>query len=159
MKLLPVENLKFKSKLTSNEVLTKIELNLEPKKYFRRQSNKPFVGEIDNRTFNITRSTLYRNTYIPRILGSVSDQDNGSEVNIKLRLRVQGLLKIGMLLIFYAFVLTSLIISGINPAKAGWYNLIPITVLILLYFVVMMTFNIESKKALNYLEKLLELEK
>ena len=68
MKYLPFENITYKSRLHSEEILKKIDEIIEPKKTFRisgvfgNNNHKPYEGNIVGNSFNITRLINYRNS-------------------------------------------------------------------------------------------------
>ncbi len=94
MKLLPYEEIIYETKLEPEEVLKKIDEVTEYEAshkankpilyqtigYFRNRHHKPYIGSIDENNFNIRRIINYRNSFNPRIYGTVEKEAGKTKV-------------------------------------------------------------------------------
>ena len=88
--LLPIENLIYKTRLSKSEVLNKLIENIEKQKTFGfgtdwRVYSKPYIGEIENNSFEVKRAINYRNSFLPKISGEVFEDFEGTKIKIKMR--------------------------------------------------------------------------
>ncbi|MGD1839763.1 MAG: hypothetical protein ACFB0B_02545 [Thermonemataceae bacterium] len=170
MKYLPFENITYKTKLDSEEVLSKLSEVIEPKKTFRMVgafgsgNHKPYEGSINGTSFNINRIIGYRNSFLPRINGIIEkdingiiEKDiNGTKIKVKMRLHVVVIIFIGIWfggigIGCLAFLSTMFNSEGFKPIV-----LIPFGMLILSYALVTGGFKYESIKSKKYLTQLFE---
>ncbi|MDX2070649.1 MAG: hypothetical protein SFV55_19635 [Haliscomenobacter sp.] len=163
MKYLPAENITFQSKLKEAELLQRLEDSIEPVRIFRfgpfkQSETKPYQGKIVGHSFNISRIIGYRNSFLPRISGSIENTFSGSLIRVKMRLHVViiaflclwgGIMGVvGILFLSQAFGSTDF-----DPM-----TLIPLGMLVVFYVVVMLAFKYESKLSKADLQSLFEAE-
>ncbi|MEM6264266.1 MAG: hypothetical protein AAGI38_17255 [Bacteroidota bacterium] len=93
MKYLPYENLTYRTPLTPEEILKRIDDVIEPKKMFRMKGgfwgnsdHKPYEGSIKDLSFKMTRIISYRNSFLPVIKGKIGRDINGTKVEVSMRL-------------------------------------------------------------------------
>ena len=164
MKYLPFENITYRTKLDSNEVLKRISEKVEPKKPFRiteifwENNYKPYKGIVKGKTFNITRIIQYRNSFLPQIKGNVENDINGTKVNIKMRLHP---IVLTFMIIWFSgvgigFLLTLSILLSNKSFEP--MTLIPFGMLIFGYALVTGGFKYESIKSKKYFNELFESE-
>ncbi len=164
MKYLPFENITYKSKLESEEILKRISEIIEPRKMFRTirffesNNHKPYEGTITGNSFKITRIIGYRNSFLPRIKGIVEKDFNGTNVNVKMRVNtfviVFMLIWLGGVGIGCLVALTLMF----NNKHFEPMTLIPLGMLIFGYALVTGGFKYESVKSKEYLAKLFDAE-
>ena len=83
MKYLPFENIVYRTKLDSNEIILRLRKNIEPYRMFRLTSlfknsiHKDYQGSIDGWKFNIIRVIGYKNSFLPRIVGELKEDPDG----------------------------------------------------------------------------------
>ncbi|MFK7934630.1 MAG: hypothetical protein AB8G22_14055 [Saprospiraceae bacterium] len=161
MKYLPYEKINFKTKLSSTEVLAKIETALEPRKMFRgsgflkAEEHKFFQGEIRGNTFDMVRIINYRNSFLPQIKGVVSEENGSSVVTIKLKLT---LFTTVFLCLFCGFLVTFLIAALFvteQPDNSISTVFFALGMLLVVYLMTIIGFKVESKKVKEYFAKLI----
>ena len=166
MKYLPFENIKYKSRLNSQEILKKISEIIEPKKTFRMSgisgsnNHKPYEGNIIGNSFNISRLISYRNSFLPRIKGIIEKDFNGTKVNVKMRVNTFVII---FMFIWFGGVGVGCLAVLVSGFKFGSQNfepmtLIPFGMLIFGYALVTGGFKYESIKSKKYLAELFEAE-
>ena len=112
-------------------------------------SEPPFVGTITDHRFQIRRPIRYRNGFLPIVLGEISQQANGSRID--LTLRVSMAVGVIMTLWFAAAVLGSAV------AVRQWMQSGDARVLLALFLplfgclVILVGFVPEKRKAVNLL--------
>jgi hypothetical protein len=161
MAFLPFENIEYRSRLSLEEIMTRLSDSTEPEKTFRMNSfgnkpHKPYEGKFDFTSFNIRRIINYRNSFLPRIIGTINKDVNGLTINVKMKLHNA--------VIIFMFVWCSLAglfsimsLSTIdNSPSFNIINLAPIGMLILGYLLTTFAFKYESKKSISDLEKIFE---
>ena len=164
MKYLPFENITYQTKLDSEEILKRINEIIEPKKTFRMtgifgsSDHKPYEGSVNGNSFSITRIIGYRNSFLPRIKGSIKKDFGKTVVNVKMRLHPFVLVFMfiwcgGVGLGFLAFLTSSLEKGTFEPAI-----LIPLAMLLFGYGLTTGGFKYESIKSKKYLAELFEAE-
>lgn len=91
-KFLPFENITYSTKLETEEILKRINDNVELEKrfsfsmFFGSTSDKPYEGSITGKTFNLIRTIKYRNSCLPRAKGKIEQDVDRSKVNAKMNL-------------------------------------------------------------------------
>lgn len=161
MNLLPFENIVYKSKLDSEEILKRISEIIEQKRGFRIKTllsegnYKPYEGIIIDNEFNLNRIIGYRNSFLPQIKGIVIRKLNRTTVKVKMRLHI-------IVIIFMTFWFGGLTIGFLytlfnknNNDPTDWIFLI---LILIGYFLVTAGFKFESKKSIDFFAKLLEAE-
>ena len=87
MKLLPYDTFSFQTALTMDEIVKRMENNIEPKKLFKfLGGEKIFQGSFSESGFQISRRIKYNNSFLPVIKGCFSQKQNRIDVNIKMTL-------------------------------------------------------------------------
>ena len=86
-RLLPFVSCEIHSALSPEKIQNILRENTEPKVYFRAShEHKYFEGEVSKEEFRINRIIHYRNSFLPRIFGTIVPRDSGSVVKIKMKL-------------------------------------------------------------------------
>ncbi len=166
-KYLPFENYVITSKLSVEEVKTRLASNIEPKKslrlsVFNRGSNKPYEGEILGDTFTICRIINYRNSFLPVITGHISTFTDKTQINVKMRPVTFVLLFISLWLGIVGLVCLGIILAGLIQLKQILQNgfspmiLIPFGMFLFGCLLTTLAFKAESKKSKEFLEQIFE---
>ncbi|WP_291725718.1 hypothetical protein [Bernardetia sp.] len=170
MTLLPYENLTYKTHLSKEEIVRRIQQETEPKQMFRMRgflaSNKKYKayeGEIQPNNFKINRIIGYRNSFLPQIKGEIEDQTEYTLIHIKMRLHTFVI----VFLIIWLFFMTGVgSIVGLTlfqePENQSFTSLIffmPILMAILISVITCLAFHYEGNKSKEFFEKLFEAEK
>lgn len=162
MKYLPFENITYKTRLDSEEILKRLTDITEPKRplkksvFFGSSNHKAYEGSIDVESFNIIRIIGYRNSFLPRIKGNIEKGYSGTKINVKMKLSP---FVIAFMFIWFGgvgiscFAVLTLFSSRSNfdPTK-----LIPFAMLVFGYAIVTGGFKYESIKTKKYFAELFE---
>lgn len=153
MKASPVEQHLLKTSLSVAEVVQRLaaELNPSPSSSGRLwpvQPNASFAGKLEGHTFVISKVIRYRNSFLPRISGTIYEDIDGTAIRIKMRLHTP-------VLIFIALWVTGVTIAGVTTLLSRSISiLIPLAMLLFLYLLATAAFKWESGKALRELQSL-----
>jgi hypothetical protein len=160
MAFLPWENIEYKTNLTKDEIINRINSVVEPKGVFgifflkKYSYGKPYDGEIYENGFKIKRISIIANSFKPIIVGNIIEDNGKNIINIKMRLHY---LVIWFMTIWFGGALFTLIngiikeISGVNIFSKIIGALI---FLVLGYLVMTIPFKLESIKSKKYFNEL-----
>ncbi len=163
MILYPFENITYKTKLTESEIVKQLNsLTIHKEKpYFSLWGNnhaKPYEGEIGEQRFYIKRIINYRNSFVPRITGTINQDLNGSTVNIIMKLPSNVII---FLCIWFAFMSVMSFLSfnagTFYPYSFYFDNLehwLPVGLIVFMYSLTMFCFKYESRKSKKDLQKI-----
>jgi len=162
MKLLPFENITYKTSLKEDEVIKRLEekVDQEPGLKFglvkKKNANK-YHGSIVKQTFDIYRIISYRNSFLPRITGIVENDFDGTSIRVKMRMHVFVNI---FLCSWFGLIGYGLVLSFIQMnEKPDFDSSIFITLFGLLLFAYALTlgaFKYESNKSKKDLKQLFE---
>ena len=163
MKFLPAENIIYKTRLKPKEIIKRLADSIEPAKTFRfrlfgSNSAKAYEGQINGQAFEIKRIINYRNSFLPRITGSIEQEYDGTTVKVKMRLHV---LVLGFLCIWccvVGFFCISILSFIVRSREFSLPTLIPFGMLLFAYVLTLASFKYESKKSKKDFEAMLETE-
>ncbi len=161
MKLLPFDNILYKTILTEADVIkrladvtaaeTMFSLNI-----FECRSSKTYKGKIDNLAFKIHRITCYQNSFRPIINGVIEPADEGVIIKVKMRLHFFVLV---FLLIFATGIGFSNVLKSVFvDLKLEWNSLIPLGISVIAYLVILGAYKLESRKSKKDLQKIFNAE-
>ena len=86
MKFLPIENIVYKTSLTEDEATERLYENIEYEyDMFYCKSKKSYIGKIDEQSFNIRRNIKYRNSFLPRISGTIINDSDSLTIKVKMQ--------------------------------------------------------------------------
>ncbi|MDX2250142.1 MAG: hypothetical protein SF052_25390 [Bacteroidia bacterium] len=162
MKYLPFENIIYKTHLSPDEVRRRLAEKVEPQKFFRmtgfgrNKNDKDYEGKVDQNGFQITRIIGYRNSFLPQIEGEIQPGGEGTSVHVKMNLHplVWVFIFIWCAGVGSAFV--ALTVSSVQRGEFDLFVLIPLGMLVFVYFMTIFAFKFESAKSKKYLEDLWE---
>lgn len=166
-KYLPFENYTLETKLSTSEVLTRLEANVKaPRRTWNRETSpdliKPYEGKMTGDTFEISRVINYRNSFLPVIKGSINTYLGKTRITIKMRMvmfvmafmffwfGIVGLVCLGLLIVGI-IQFKEILQHGFSPML-----LIPFAMLAFGCLLVSFAFKRESKKAKTFLSDLLQ---
>ena len=166
-KYLPFENYAITSKLSVEEVTRRLADSIEPKKslrltVFNRGTNKPYLGQIIDNTFTISRIINYRNSFLPVITGHISTFLGKTQINVRMRPTTFVLIFISLWLGIVGVVCLGIILVGLIKFKQVIQNgfspmlLIPFGMFLFGWLLITFSFKAESKKSKEFLERLFE---
>ncbi len=162
-KYLPYEKLLYQSALSKEDLLEHLKNNIGegnpigfgPKK---SSNNKSYYGKVINNRFEIMRNINYRNSFIPKIYGEVSDGFNGAKIKVEMKL----LLLVKIFMIIWLSITFSICIATVSSlftqsnSPIGFFLLIPFIMFLFGSAMVIFGFKYESKKSIKDLEVLLK---
>lgn len=161
MKFLPTENITYKTRLREDEVIKRLGEIVEPEKTFRfgmfsSGSTRQYEGQINGQIFNIKRIISYRNSFLPRISGTIEKSYDGTIIKIKMKLHIIVVVFLcvwcgGVGLGCFVFLTQAFGNSEFNAA-----TLIPFGLLLFVYGMTMGGFKFESHKSKKYLQTIFE---
>lgn len=160
MKFLPTENITYKTRLEAEEITKRLSQIVEPEKTFRfsnigSSATKSYEGKINDQTFNIKRIIGYRNSFLPRIKGTIERDYDGMTIKVKMRLHI-------FVIVFLYFWFGSAglgCIAVLTQSFSLEFNvrtLIPFGLLLFVYGMTMGGFKFESNKSKKELQKIFE---
>lgn len=168
LKYLPFESYTLETKLSTKEVRTRLEANIESRQGIRNNNRlsgntgKPYEGKMTSDSFEISRVINYRNSFLPVIKGRIDTYLGKTRITIKMRmvifvmvfmffwLGIVGLVCLGIL-IMGIIQIRELLQHGFSPVV-----LIPFGMFALGSLLFTFAFKAESKKAKSFLSDLLE---
>jgi hypothetical protein len=115
---------------------------------------QPFVGTMHNDTFRITRRIAYRNSFLPRIHGTLTSVPEGTQIT--LRMTIHPLVGLFMLFWLAGVSYGALQISAGTAAGPGAF--IPLVMLVFGIALTLLGFYPEAYKARRLLEQALATE-
>lgn len=133
MKLkLPIEIFQINTSFSPEIILSIIQTNTAPRKLFRMTHDHPyFEGEISAERFQINRIIHYRNSFLPRITGTITPQENGTKIDIKMKLH--PFITVFMAVWFTGVILATLAVLFVlltKPEEATIGMLVPLVMLV-----------------------------
>lgn len=164
MKILPYENLTYKTHLSKEEILKRLSNKVEPKRgIFPDNAYKPYEGTISENTFKIKRIIGYRNLSLPYIKGKIEESQDSTLIHIKMRLHPFVIVILCIWSLFMALgVLIFITIFAREVQNLSMSNL-PFFLLPLLIIispiVVCSAFHYEGNKSKVFFEKIFEVER
>lgn len=122
MKLYPYANLKFKTSLSKEEILGRLNVVVEPVKKYRMPlstSQKPYEGKVNEDDFSMMLLAKYARKNMAPVRGKIDQALGGYVVNAKIRLHIIGYLVLLFalaifLVIFYSVLLHPLLLDNIT---------------------------------------------
>ncbi len=154
---LPYREYRYTSPLPAQAILDRISADLEPEKLIRlRRSEKPFEGKIQGQAFQMQRLIRYRNSFLPRIAGTVEDKISHREVHVRMRMHslveVFLIIWIGFMILLGLGMAFSMFVRG--EFEAWILAFIPLPPFF--FLIVMAAFLYEVNKAHSYFSEWLE---
>lgn len=123
MKILPSLTDSFPSSKTPEEICAILQsVTSSPKLRFFQSCNEEFIGEVTPSDFRITGNISYRNSFLPRITGTISPDGYGSQIMIKMHLHpfvsVFCSIWLGFMALSFLF---GLLISFTDGSSQAWF--------------------------------------
>jgi hypothetical protein len=161
MKFLPTENITYKTRLNEVEVIRRLSEIIEPEKTFRfgvfsSGPTKPYEGRINGQTFNMKRIIWYRNSFLPRINGTIEKEYDGTAIKIKMRLHVFVTVFLFVWCGGIGFACISILTQTFGNSELNPVDFIPFGMLLFAYGLTMGGFKFESYKSKKDLQNIFE---
>ena len=160
MKFLPTDNAMFRTQLSADQALKRLSENLEPRQFFYlevNRSGKSFEGYIENNEFNINKVVRFSQNFLtPLIIGSINEDETGTIIDVKIKIRRFAQITIVFLLCIYIIVG---ILKVLFAFKSGnFFSLFRLILPILLYILAIKGFKYASTRTKKRLAELFEAE-
>jgi len=91
MNFMPWEDIEYKTNLTKDEIINRINAAVEPKGLFgshfikKYDYGRPFAGEIYENGFKISRITIFGSSFKQIIVGNIIEDKEQNIIKIKIR--------------------------------------------------------------------------
>lgn len=90
-KYLAIENIIYKTKLSKDQVIQKLNENVEAEKSvsfgsFNLTYSKAYYGKINGYNFEMIRAISYNNSFLPKIKGEVYTDFDGTRIKVNMKL-------------------------------------------------------------------------
>ncbi len=158
---LPFERLTIKSYLGPEEVRQKLSLIVGPRQIHRdgATSRKPYQGELNENSFEISPVIDYRNSFLPVVKGEIRPEIDGTSIHITIRMNAIVEIFMVLLLGFDASMFFLLLCGWLFSVGTFYVSpyvaiLIPIGLFIVQYVFSTSLFKLESVKSRSFLEDL-----
>ncbi len=162
MKYLPLENITYKTKLSSAEILKRLNEVTEPRKalrviwFYGNSVQKVFEGKIKSDTFEISRILNIRNSLRPTIKGRLEEKLSETYILVNMNLGFGILFYKFPWLFLSIFCCIWISISLLNGGEFNIVNSIPFLAMVFFYTSITGGFKYESLNSKHYLAKLFE---
>ena len=145
MNIPPKKTIIYKTNLEKEEILKRLHESLD------------YEGSTDNNTFQISRIVNYRNSFLPRIKGRITNDYNTTTIEITMQLHKFVLIFMGVWLIgVLSFFIISLISNSFENLKL--LDIMPLGMLIFGVLLMYVPFTMECGKSEKDLEEMFEAE-
>ena len=157
MKLLPYRKLELYSPMPAATVAQVLGDSVEPTNWFRVGGGmRPFEGAVTPPTFEIRRVISYRNSFLPKIRGTITPDGAGSRISITMRLPLAVAIFMTVWLGGACFGAFASATVGVSDPVALLPALIPIGMLLFGSVLTLGAFSVEARKAESLLTFLLD---
>ena len=161
MKFLPYENFTITTRLSSNEILKRLEDSVEPRKGFQwirsTSSYKPYQGEIKEAAFSISRIINYRNSFLPQISGEIGPGTIKINMHLHPFVLVFVTFWLGSVGCMFLFMLSQFLMT--NNEDIPLIGLIaPLGMFLFGYLLTLGGFKAEARQSKEFLMELFEAE-
>lgn len=164
-KILPSKSLVYHSLLTKEDLLERLRDAIETERLHdlnsrNKMESKPYFGEIQNGSFNIRRVINYKNSFLPQISGVISEDINGTQIKVEMKL--MNFVKFFMIIwfsfcVFFVLIFLLVFLFDKNSnSERGFSIIVPLLMLVFASFLVSSGFESESEKSVKDLEEILK---
>jgi len=162
MKFIPFEKITYSSRLPIAEIKERLENEIQPKANFSfgqkpTPSSKKFEGIANGNEFQIQRIISYRNSFLPKIDITLTQELSGSKAIITFKLLPFVAVFIGFWLAIVAFAGIALALFSPADENLVFAKFIPVGMFVLGYAMTILAFNYEVNKAKEELEKIIQI--
>ena len=160
MIFLPWENIEYKTNLTKDEIINRINSVVEPRGFFwiyffkKYSYGKAYDGEVYENGFKIKRISIFGNSFKPIIIGNIIEDKEQISISIKMRCHY---FVMGFMTIWFGGIFLSLLknitktMSGVNII----FEIIGALIFLLFgYLLMTISFKFESIKSRNFFNEL-----
>ncbi len=161
MLLLPIDTITYRTRLSQEEVISRLTDSIETEKKVRSiftssAITKPYEGQINGNQFTIRRIIRYRNSFLPEINGTVQQGIGETQVRVKMGLHIYTIVFLGLWCSMVGFFCLGSLLRIMNGTKLASSELKPFGMLLFAYVLTMVAFKYESIKSKKQLRTLFE---
>ena len=160
MKIIPSAKAEFTTDLSTDEVYNILKKNVQPRKFLSFDIGKkekiPFEGSVEKNQFNIQRNINYKNSFIPQIIGTFTNERGKTKISVNLKLLNLVYFFVILLIGFSLFIL----LMGIyfNRISDIDFIIFPLGFIIFTLLLTRFGFYIEKNKSLEKLKEVLQIK-
>ncbi|WP_116770402.1 hypothetical protein [Maribacter litoralis] len=159
MKLIPSEKLELTTSFSVAELEEHLKENIQKHRSYKigsiKKSNKYFVGTVFPGHFKCKKFTYQRNSFLPQVTGIFYEEPTGTKVATTLK--IDSFVSI-FLILFYAFIICAIFatiyLASYQKIEA-YFILVPIGLLLLVFGIPHLGFNLEKDSTITELKKML----
>jgi hypothetical protein len=152
MPLLPYLKYEVISQKTPGEVQAALRTAVEPRRFLRfGAGTRPFEGEVEDHTFDLQRIIGYRNSFLPRIRGTIDAIPEGSRISVTMKLHPFVLVFLMAWLGFAAVGCGALLISSLRGSGPAFGAVGPAVMFVLGWAMAAGGFTFEERRATRLL--------
>jgi hypothetical protein len=160
MNFLPTENIIYKTRLKEADVVKRLGDIVEPEKGYRfgfgTGSTRQYEGQINGQMFNIKRIIGYRNSFLPRINGTIEKNYDGTTIKVKMQLHILIVVFLCVWCGGFGLAGIAILTQAFRSSEFNAMTLIPVGMLIFVYGLTMGGFKFESVRSKKDLQAIFE---
>jgi glucan phosphoethanolaminetransferase (alkaline phosphatase superfamily) len=165
MAFFPMEFLKYKIDISKEEMIDRLNANIEPQTFFNWSSyGKSYFGEIYENGFKMIRHSVGKNSFRPIIIGNIVENDTGNIVEILMRPYVIVLIFMSIVVGMLGIIAPIITFATSFDIDEVFVSLIAIFIFwfflfigaLFFYSIMVLFFKLESKQAKKYVSALLD---
>jgi hypothetical protein len=156
MKIVPYRRFSLDTPLAPSEVEARLRDAVEPPVFRWTKPERPFTGSVDGATFDIMRSVQGRNSFRPRVRGTIVAAGHGARVTGTMQIHALVLLVMGLVLSVLGTAFVSLMLTELR--SGGFYPVFiaPLVVIAVLPVAMVVTFAREARRAFSELGRIVQ---
>lgn len=157
IRLIPHRTFTIETRLTPAEVHARLSGAVEPAPTFGvRSQGKPFIGTVNGASFDVMRNVRGRNSFRPRVRGTITSAGQGSKLTGSMRVHEIVMAFIGLFVAVAGTAAVSMAVRDLAGGELRRETLIAFGVLTLLVAMTLIGFIPETRRALDELGGLME---
>jgi hypothetical protein len=157
MKLLPYRRFAIETPLTPGEVTARLRDAIEPPRTFAfSRPERPLVGRLDGTTFDVMRNVTGRNSFRPRVRGSIEAAGSGARLTGTMQLHEIVMLLMGGLLLVAGSVFLSMAAQNLRSGRLETPTLAVLGAVVFLGAISIGGFVSETRPVLDELGRLVD---
>ena len=157
MKLLPHRRFTIETRLAPSEVTARLRGAVEPPQTFRLSPpERPLIGHVDGAAFDVIRAIRGRNSFMPRVKGTIEPAAGGTRLTGTMRLHDFVVVFIGAFFLMAGSVFVRMAIDDLRRGQLSPPTLIALGVLVFLTAMVSIGFVPETHRTLAELGRVVD---
>jgi hypothetical protein len=154
--LLPYRRYQADSAAAPTDVEEALRASVEPRRLLRfGASAHPFEGEVTAGAFDLRRIISYRNSFLPRIRGTIAPIPDGSRVAVTMSLHPSVLVFMTAWLGFTGLAAVALLVAALRGAGSAYQALGPAVMFLFGWGMTLGAFSFEARRAERVLAEII----